>query len=96
MEELVTEWMEFKPNEYEKAEEYWFAMERMFINMEENEIESKEWFLVWMWIETKRRKGMEKFELQQIRNVVKEGGIEVIKNLKGKFKELKIEGHRGK
>ena len=26
VEELVTEWMEFKPNNYEKAEEYWFAM----------------------------------------------------------------------
>ena len=94
VEELVMEWMEFKPNEYEKAEEYWFAMERMFTKMEEKKVERKEWFSVWMMVETKRRKGMETFELQEMRNVVKEGGVEVMNNLKNKFRELKIEGNR--
>ena len=88
--------MEFKPNEYEKAEEYWFTMERMFARIEEKKIESKEWFSVWMMIETKKRKGMENFELQEMRNVVKEGGLEVMVNLKNKFRELKIEGHTEK
>ena len=45
-------------------------------------------------IKTKKRKGMEKFELQEMRNIVKKGGEEVMKNLKNKFRELKIESNR--
>ena len=62
VEELVTEWMEFRPNDYDKAEEYWFTMERMFSRMEEKKIDRKEWFSVWMMIETRKTKGLEKFE----------------------------------
>ena len=70
-EELVMEWMEFKPNEYEKSEEYWFAMEKMFTRMEEKKVERKEWFSVWMMVETKKRRGMESFELHEMRKVVR-------------------------
>ena len=37
---------------------------------------------------------MENFELQSLRNVVKEGGPNVVDNFKKKFKEIKIEGKR--
>ena len=47
-------------------------------------------------IESRKRKGMELYELHEMRNVVKEGGIEVMSNLKNRFKELKIEGNREK
>ena len=42
VEELVKEWMEFKPNDYEKDEEYLFAMERLFARKEEKQIEDRE------------------------------------------------------
>ena len=71
-------------------------MERLFTKMEEKKGERKEWFSVWMMIETKKRKGMEAFELQEMRNVVKEGGVEVMASLKNKFRELKVEGSREK
>ena len=47
-------------------------------------------------IETRKIKGMETFELQEMRNVVKEGGVEVMEKLKDKFRELKVEGCRDK
>ena len=37
---------------------------------------------------------MENFEIQALRNVVKEGGPGVIKNFEKNFKEIKIEGKR--
>ena len=44
VEELIKEWMEFKPNDYEKEDEYLFAMERLFARKEEKQIEDREWF----------------------------------------------------
>ena len=42
VEDLVNEWIEFKPNEYEKAEEYWTAIERLNAKVEEKEVDMKE------------------------------------------------------
>ena len=50
------EWMQFKPDDYEKAEDYWFKMERMFSRMEEKKIDNREWFSVWMMMQMERGK----------------------------------------
>ena len=42
----------------------------------------------------KKRKRMEGFEYQELRNVIKEGGVDVIQNFEKKYRELKIEGSR--
>ena len=49
-----------------------------------------------MMIETKKRKGIESFQLQELRNVVKAGGEEVMSEFRDKYRELKIESNRGK
>ena len=48
----------------------------------------------WMLEKMRKRRKMENFELQSLRNVVKEGGVNVVENFKKKFKEIKIEGKR--
>ena len=96
VEELVSEWMKFNTNEYEKEDEYLYAMEKLYSRKVEKEIEDKEWFSVWMMIEVRKRKGMEKFELQELRNVVKQGGHGVMTEFKKKYKELKVEPNREK
>ena len=53
-----------------------------------------EFHSVWMLQKLKKRRKMENFELQSLRNVVKEGCPDVVDNLKKKFKEIKIEGKR--
>ena len=35
---------------------------------------------------------MDNFEYQALRNVIKEGGVDVIENLDKKFKDMKVEG----
>ena len=37
---------------------------------------------------------MKKFEYQDLRNVVKEGGNDVLEKFEVKFKDMKDEGHR--
>ena len=49
-----------------------------------------------MMIETKKRKGIESFQLQELRNVVKAGGEEVMSEFRNEYWELKIESNRGK
>ena len=94
VESLVNEWMEFRPNDYDRAEKYWTAIEKLNTKIEEKDLRIKEWFSVWTMVETNKRKGMDRFEVVEMRNVVKAGGDEVMKNLKNKFRELKIESNR--
>ena len=49
---------------------------------------------VWMLEKMRKRRKMENFQLQSLRNVVKEGGENVVENFEKKFKEIKIEGKR--
>ena len=49
---------------------------------------------VWMLEKMRKRRKMESFELQSLRYVVKEGGIDVVENFKNKFKGIKIDGKR--
>ena len=42
----------------------------------------------------RKRRRIENFELQSLRNLVKEGGPNVVSNFENKFKEIKIEGKR--
>ena len=53
-----------------------------------------EWVAVWMLGIVKRRKKLDKFVYQSLRDVVKAGGDNVVKNFEEKFKEMRVEGHR--
>ena len=95
LEELVTDWMNFKANEYEDEDEYLLAMERLYARKEEKKVKDKEWFSTWMKIETKKRKGIENYQLQELRNIVKAGGEHVKKDFREIYRALKIESNRG-
>ena len=62
----------------------------------ELKITENEWFSTWMLGRVKKRRRMEGFEYQALRNVINEGGDDVIKNFEEKYRELKIEGSRKK
>merc|ERR1711895_164826 len=88
--------MNFKPNDYEDEDEYLLAMERLQTRKETHKVKDKEWFSTWMMVQTRKRKGIESFQLQGLRDVVKKGGEEVMKEFREKYRELKIESNRGK
>ena len=47
---------------------------------------------VWILGIVKKRKRLDKFVYQSLRDIVKIGGADVIKNFEDKFKELRVEG----
>ena len=55
-----------------------------------------EWNAIWMMYGAKQRKGIESYQLLELRNVVKTNSEEVQKDFLMKYRELKIESNRGK
>ena len=53
-----------------------------------------EFHTVWMLQKLKKRKIMENFEIQSLREIVKTNGPDVVKNFEEKFKEIRVEGKR--
>ena len=53
-----------------------------------------EFHTVWMLQKLKKRRKMESFELQALREVVKENGQTVVQNFERKFKEIHVEGKK--
>ena len=66
-------------------------MEELDLREKELEISHKEWKSVWMLHMARKRKSVEMFEYQTLRDVVKAGGDTVVKNFGEKFRELIVE-----
>lgn len=47
-------------------------------------------------MQTRKRKGVESYQLQELRKVVKETGDRVLTKFRDKYKEFKIESNRGR
>merc|ERR1712112_494060 len=94
--EVVLEWINFIANEHEEEEEFLLAMENLHTKKERLGITEREWFSMFMMVQTKKRKGVESHQLQSLREVVKKGGEDVMKEFREKYKEMIIESNRGK
>ena len=62
----------------------------------ELKITQDEWLAVWMLGRVQKRKRIDGHEFQSLRDVVKKGGDNVLKNFEEKFKEVRVEGKRVK
>ena len=96
LEELMEDWIKFNSNEHESEEEYLFAMEKMIARKEEKQVTMREWDAIWMMIGARKRKGIENYQLLELRKVVKANEETVQKDFREKYRELKIESNRGK
>ena len=56
----------------------------------------KDWDTTWMMTGAKKRKGIENYQLLELRKVVKANGATFQKDFREKYRELKIESNRGK
>ena len=70
------------------------AMKEINQRREELKISYKEWFSIWLLAHVRKRKRIDNFEYQSLRDVVKEGREDVIKRLEKKFKDMKVEGNK--
>ena len=66
------------------------------INQRQKELKMSqyEWFMIWMLGHVVKRKRIDNFKYQFLRNVIKKCGVDVIENFDKKFKEIKVEGNR--
>ena len=84
----------FKDDHYEDDSELLLGMKELNQRRKELKMTEDEWVAVWMLVIIKRRKKLDKFVYQSLRDIVKIGGDNVIKSFKEKFKELCVEGNR--
>ena len=92
----MEDWIKFNFNEHDSEEEYLFAQEKMIAIQEEKQVTLKEWNAVWMMYRARQRKGIENYQLLELRKVVKANGATVQKEFREKYREFKIESNRGK
>ena len=72
LEVLMEDRIKFDANEHDNEDEYLFAMEKLIARKEELKVTHKEWDSIWMMVQTRKRKGVESYQLQELRKVVKE------------------------
>merc|ERR1712240_890077 len=60
------------------------------------QVTMREWDAIWMIIGARKRKGIEKYQLLELRKVVKENKDTVQNDFREKYRELRIESNRGK
>ena len=95
LEEIMHEWLKFDFNEYESEEEYLLAQERLIARQDEKEVPLKEWNTIWLMYGATQRQRTTDYHIQELRKVVKTRGIDMQKDFVKKYRELKVESHRG-
>ena len=96
VEECIKNRLEFKEKVYEEEDIFLLAIEELDLREKQLDISHEELKTVWILQKARKRKSIEVFLYQQLRDFVKVGGEDVVKNFGAKFRELKIEGSRKK
>ena len=97
MEEWLDNWMEFREEDFYEEKDFFFTMKEIGIRKQELKVTDQELMTLWMLKMVKKRKRVEPFEQQILREVIKkEEGENMADKFEEKYKELKIEGKRGK
>ena len=86
--------LRFREDQYEDNDELMLAMSELRQRRVELEITFVKFHTFWMLQKLKKRRKMENYELQTLREVVKENGPAIVQNFERKFKEIWIEGKR--
>ena len=92
VEEAIEDLFKFREDNYNDDDELMLAMSELRNRRVDLEINFDEFHTVWMLQKLKKRKRMENFELQSLREVVKTNCPDVVKNFEEKFKEITVEG----
>ena len=92
IEEIVEDWMRFRDDSIEDDGELLLGMKELNQRRKDLKMTDNKWVSVWMLCIIKKR--VDKFVYQALRNVVKDSGVDVLKNFVKKFKEMHVEGCR--
>ena len=87
---MIEDLFKFREDQYEDDDELMLAMSELRKRRVDLEITFDEFHTVWMLQKLKKRRKMENFELQTLREVIKVNGPDVVKNFEEKFKEIRF------
>ena len=85
--------MRFREDSYKEDDELIMAIKELNQRRQKLKKMYDEFFLVWILGKMKKRK-MESYEIQALRDVVKTGGEDVLEKLEEKFFEIRAKGKR--
>ena len=88
IDDFMDDWSNFKDDQYGDDAELLLGMRELNQRRRELKMTEDEWVSVWMLGIVKKRKRLDKFVYQSLRDIVKVGGDNMIKNFEEKFKEL--------
>ena len=88
IEDFMEDWSKFKDDQYKDDGELHLGMRELNQRRMELKMTEDEWVSVWMLGIVKKRKRLDKFIYQSLRDIVKVGGDNVVNNFEEKFKEL--------
>ena len=94
IEDFMKDWSKFKDDQYKDDRELLLGMRELNQRRKELNMTEDEWVSVWMLGIVKKRKRLDKFVYQSLRDIVKVRGDNIVKNFEEKFKELRVEGNR--
>ena len=86
----MEEGMKFKDSQFEDDGELLLGMKEINQRRKDLKMTEDEWVAVWMLSIVKKRKKVDKFIYQALRDVVKVGGDNVLESFEKKFKETRI------
>ena len=88
VEDFMGNWSKFKDDHYEDDAELLLGMKELNQRRKELKMTEDEWVAVWILSIIKKKKILDKFVYQSLRDVVKARGDNVVKNFEKKFEEL--------
>ena len=91
VEKAIEDLFEFTEDQYEDDDELMLAMSELRQRRVDLRMTFDEFHSVWMLQKLKKRRKMESFELQALREVVKENGQAEVQNFERKFKEIRVQ-----
>ena len=90
MEDVIEDYFKFREDQYEDDDELILAMSELRQRRIDLKMSFDEFDSVWMLEKMRKRRKIENFELQSLRNEVKEGGVYVIENFKAREKQCHL------
>jgi len=94
VEEAIEDLFKFREDYYEDDDELMLAMSELRQRRVELEMTLNEFHTVWMLQKLKKKRKRENFELQTLREVVKENGPDAVENFEKKLREIRVAGKR--
>ena len=91
----MSDYIKFRDDDFDNKDDLLQAMVEFQRRKKELSINEKEWQSVWMLKKVQKRRGMEHFQYQALRDVLKQEG-ERMKEFVAKYREVRVKVSRGK